>query len=240
MVMPRANDVIAVACFVLLAAFAVWTLIEVKRTRSAVPMLILIGGMLTAIVEPILDHVGAIWYPQIGSTAVFRAFNISLPIWAIAAYGLYVGALSSLIYRKMSGGMTARQLWIIYFSIWVFSLGLELPGLNFGIYRYYGDQPFNIFGFPLWWAMTNVTIPVLSAAVLNGYQQLLVGARSVLILALLPMIGAAGEAASGWPMWLALNSAVGPEVKLVAGFMTLGMSMLIVYLVSLKFCKPSA
>ena len=236
MVMPPANGVIAVICFVLLAAFTVWAANEARRTRSPVPLLILLGGTLTALVEPLLDHVGAIWYPQYGASPVMRAFNISLPVWAIAAYGLYVGALSTLVYRRMIAGMTPQQLWSAYFLIWVFNIGLELPGLNLNIYRYYGDPPFNLFGFPLCWAITNVTIPLLVAAVLTGYQELFVGVRALLIVPIVPMLGAAGEAASGWPVWLALNSGVGPGVKIVAGLITLSFSLLIAYLISLKFC----
>jgi hypothetical protein len=240
MVMPAANTAIAIICYVLLACFACWAAYEGRRTRSAIPLLVLVGGALTALNEPLLDHVGAIWYPQFGPAPVFRAFNVSLPVWAVAAYGLYVGGLSNIVYKWMSKGMSRTQLWSAYFSIWVFNLGLELPGLNLGIYRYYGDPALNFFGFPLCWAMTNVTIPILVSSVLIGYRGLFVGARALLLLPLVPMIGAAAESAAGWPSWLSLNAGVGPTTKLLAAFATLGCSMLITYLVGIKVCAKAS
>lgn len=237
MVMPPANDWVAVVTLTLLALFTAWTVRECWRDKSPVMLLILIGGTASFPIETIVDHVGAIWYPQHGAKTVFRAFNVSLSIWVVAAWGLYVGALSALLYRKMAAGITVKQLWTAYFSIWGFSLLLELPGLNLGIYHYYADQPFNILGFPLWWAMTNVTILVLVAAVINGYKDFFAGAKLVLIPVVVTMISAGAEAATSYPMWLALNSGSGPSTKLLCGFVTLGMSLLLVHMVSLKFCK---
>jgi hypothetical protein len=239
MVMPPANTIIAIICYVLLAAFAAWTLFEARRTRSPIPILILIGGLFTALQEPILGHVGSFWYPEIGPAPVLRAFNVSIPLWAVAVYGLYVGGLSVLVYRKLKSGLTPRQLWAACFLIWAFNLGLELPGLNLGIYRYYGDPTFNVFGFPLCWAMTNATIPMFVAAVLIAYQDILTGARTLLILPMMPMMGIAAEAATGFPMWLSMNSGSGASTKLLAGLATLGLSLLLTYLISLKFCQPA-
>ncbi len=239
MVMPPANTIIALICYVLLAAFAVWTVFEAKRVRSAIPVLILLGGILTALQEPILGHVGAFWYPQIGPKPVLRAFNISLPLWAVAAYGLYVGGLSVLVHRKVAAGVTAKQLWTAYFLIWFFNLGLELPGLHLHIYHYYGEQPFDVFGFPMTWAMTNVTIPMFVSAVLVGYKDFLTGWRMLLILPMMPMMGIAAEGGTGFPVWLAMNSNVGMPVKTFAACVTLGMSLLVTYMISLKFCIPA-
>ena len=239
MVMPPVNATVAIICYVLLALFTAWTLVESKRKQSPVPILILLGGVLTILQEPILGHVGSFWYPEIGPAPFFRAFNVSIPLWAVAAYGLYVGGLTVLVHRRMSAGMTVKQLWTVYFLIWVFNLGLELPGLNLGIYRYYNDPPFNVFGFPMIWAMTNVAIPVFASAVLIAYKDFLTGARALLILPLMPMMGMAAEGATGFPSWLALNSGVGSGTKFFAACTTLGMSLLVTYMISLKFCKPA-
>jgi hypothetical protein len=48
------------------------------------------------------------------------------------------------------------------------------------------------------------------------------------------------EIASGWPMWLALNSGDGYRATYFAALLTLGFSLLITYLVSLKFCVAPA
>ena len=239
MVMPPANTVIAVVCYVLLGAFMLWTLVESNRTRSPVPFLIMLGGLVTSFQEPFLAHVGSFWYPEIGSPTVMRFFNVSIPPWAIAAYGLYVGGLTVLVHRKMSTGITAKQLWTMYFMIWGFNLGLELPGLNLDIYRYYGDPPFNILGFPMTWAMTNVAIPMFASAVLIAYKDFLSGLRSLLIIPLMLMMGVAAEAATGLPTWLAMNGGAGAGAKFAAACITLSFSLLITHMISLKFCKSN-
>lgn len=239
MQMPaQANDIYALITYSLLALFALWTLRESLRMRSPLLLLILLGGTLSCMIEPIVDHVGGVWWPQYGAEHVFRAFNVAIPVWVVAAWGLYVGALATLLYRKMAAGITVKQLWVAYFAIWGFSLLLELPGLHLGLYRYYADQPFNVLGFPLWWAMTNVSILVIAAAILTGYREFFTGVKMLLVVPLMPMVSAGAEAATGFPMWLALNTGTGPTGKFAAGLMTLGLSLMVVHMVSLKFCVP--
>jgi hypothetical protein len=215
MVMPPINTFVAVANFVLLIGVTVWVAMESRRTRSAVPLLILAGAALTSLQEPIYDIVGAVWYPDHGTVAYIRAFNVSIPIWLIPGYAWYIGGLGNYMVKIVRQGVT-RPLWQYYFVFWVANFALEMPGLNLGIYRYYGDQPFRVLGFPLWMAVT------------NGLMPLMVGAT---------------QSAAGWPTWLALNSRVGVAGASVAAVISLGLAFCIIYLlseISPKLRSPAA
>ena len=238
MIMPPANDFFSVATLALLALLTAWTVYQCWRVKSPMYLLILIGGTLCFLQEPIVDHLGAVWYPQHqqGFT-VWRAFNVSLPLWVIPGYGLYVGGLAVYLYRKMSVGMTVKRLWVTYFLIWMVSLVMELPQLQAGTYVYFGDVPFKIGGFPLTWAMTNATIMMLSAAVLVAYKDFLVGPKLILVPIIVQMANAAAQMANGYPIFLALNSGAGSGTTLVAGCVTIGFCFLMIHMIGLKICK---
>ena len=123
-----------------------------------------------------------------------------------------------------------------YGLFWLANFALEMPGLNLGIYYYYGDQPFKLLGFPLWMAMTNAVMPILAGAVLNLFKDVLTGPRVLLAIPLMPMITATPQIAIGWPTWLALNSGGGPMVTHAAALVSLGLSITVVYLIGSKVC----
>jgi hypothetical protein len=86
-----------------------------------------------------------------------------------------------------------------------FDVLLEYPGTLSGAHTYYGDQPFEIGGFPWWWAWVNGTgflmvgfFLWLAAPHLHGWSRLL-----ILILPIKGFSAAYGIVA--WPSFMALN-----------------------------------
>jgi len=239
MVMPAYNTMIASSNFVVLGLVTIWSLYESRRTQTLLPLMIMIGAALSAFEEPIFDIVGAVWYPEHGQTPFFRAFNVSISMWLIPAYGWYIGGLGNLMYRKIGAGLTMSQLVMYYFLFWGANLALELPGLNLGIYQYYGDQPFKLFGFPLWMAMTNSVMPILGGALFNLYKDVLTGPRVLLTIPLMTMVTGIPQVAIGWPTWLALNYGGGMAATHVGALLSLGLSFTAVYLIGSKVCVPA-
>lgn len=240
MIMPgTANNMIALINYTVLAIVAFLMLRDGRRTRSWLPLFCLIGGMVAFLMEPIYDMVGSVWYPQHGQTPLFRAFNYSIPLWMLPAYAWYIAGQGYWMYKKYQQGVTAQQLWRFYAMFWVSNLLLEVPGLMLGIYYYYGAQPFKLFGFPLWMAMTNALMPILLGATFISLREVLTGRRVWIAAPLVPMIIGCSQIAAGWPTWLALNSGKGLAVTHAAALVSLGLSMTVVYLVSQKFCVPA-
>jgi len=240
MVMPSINTVVAIANFVVLAVVTVFVAREARRTRSWIPLLILVGAALASLQEPIYDIVGAVWYPERGTVSFNRAFNVSVPLWLIPGYAWYIGGLGNVMYRKMRAGSVHRPLWQYYFLFWLANFALEMPGLNLGIYRYYGDQPFRVLGFPLWMAVTNGLMPIMLGALFNRLRDVLVGPAALLAVVLVPMVVGATQIAAGWPTWLALNSGLGPGGTLAGALLSLGLALSVIYLLSaLRARTPS-
>jgi hypothetical protein len=221
-----------------LAVVMVWIIRDARSSRSLTPVLIMVGAALASLLECIYDVVVLAWWAQYGHVPLYRLFNISVPVWMIAAYPWFIGGQGYWLYKKFKQGATPALLWKMYFFAWFANMFLEIPALQIGnIYAYYGNQPFEIFGFPLWMAMTNSLMPILLAALIYGFDDVLRGARAWMIVPLVPMATGAAQIVAGWPIWLALHSGAGYGVTHAAALVTLGLSLVVTYLVSLKFCR---
>jgi hypothetical protein len=237
---PHYNIVLAVS-FGLLALALAWVLVDCRKTGRLLPLLILIGCAIASLEECLFDVFCNVWWAQYGVKPFYRILNISVPLWMLPAYGWFMGGGGYLMYRKLQAGITPRQLWLFYFSFWAANLALELPALWLGnIYTYYGPQPFQILGFPLWMAATNSLVPICLGFVFYSLDDTLRGPRALLAVAIAPMIVGAAEFTAAWPTWLALNAGVGYGVTRPAALVTFGLSFLVVYLVGLKFCTAAS
>ena len=160
-------------------------------------------------------------------------------MWLIPGYAWYIGGLGNFMYKKMRDGVTVKQLWGFYLIFWIANFILEMPGLNLNIYRYYGEQPFKVFGFPLWMAMTNGLMPLMIGALFNSLRSVLVGPAVLLTVVLVPMVVGTTQISAGWPTWLALNNGSGSAGTHVAALMSLASAAVVIFLISKKFCKSS-
>jgi len=240
MVMSAYYWPITAANFVLLAGIMIWVSREARRQQRILPVLIMGGAAIASLLECIFDVMVLVWWPQYGPAPEYRILNISVPIWMLAAYPWYIGGMGYWAYRAFHRGMTRGMLWKLYFFGWLANFALEMPPLQIGnIYAYYGDQPFRVLDFPIWMAMTNTMMPILAGALIHIFDDELRGWRSLIALALVPMAVGAAEIATGWPIWLALNSGLGYAATYPAGVVVLGLSLLANYLVSLKLCVAS-
>jgi hypothetical protein len=231
MVMPPINTAVAIANGAILALVALWVAKQARRDRSPIPLLILLGAAVSSLQEPIYDIVGAVWYPDHQSVAYLRAFNVSIPLWLIPGYAWYIGGLGNYMVKVMRDG-GGRPLWQYYFVFWLANFALEMPGLNLGIYRYYGDQPFRLFGFPLWMAVTNGLMPLMIGALFNSLRGVLKGPAVLLTVVLVPMVVGTAQIAAGWPIWLALNAGIGVSGTSAAALVSLAFAFCIIYVLS--------
>lgn len=238
MVMSPLYDLILGANFVILAAVLFWIVRDARRTQSLVPVVIMLGAALACLHECFYDTMVLVWWPQYGHTPLYRFFNISVPTWMLLAYPWYIGGQGYWFYRKLKAGMSTASLWKFYFFAWLANMALEIPALQIGnIYTYYGAQPMQILEFPLWMAFTNSLMPILLGALVLAFQELWEGWRVWLIVPLVPMATGTAQIIAGWPIWLALNSGMGYAATWPAAFAVLGLSVMVTYLVGVKFCR---
>jgi hypothetical protein len=187
--------------------------------RPTFLLLYLAGGLLVFF-EPMVDTVGAVWFPT-DSTVVFRAYNRVLPVWVLENYFCYFGIGVGATWIALREHITPRRLWTLFVLFIACDCGMETILLHLPtIYIYYGHQPLTLDRFPLWWAPVNSLIIIATALAIRQFDTTLRGARQLLIVPIAWTCSAACNAAAGWPSWLVINSHVGPLLRALGGIAT--------------------
>lgn len=180
---------------------------EWRRTRSPLPLVLLIGGAIAYLNEPIVDAMGLVWHPRLNQERVLNTLG-PLPLWGLFCYIVFFGAGTYVLFRLMRRGVARRQFWAGAAGLMTINLAIEIPLLPTHLYYYYGyhQQPMTVGHLPLFWLFLNVGGPVLAAAVLVAGERFFTGPR-LLLAALVPMTSyAAFSLAAGWPIFSALHS----------------------------------
>jgi hypothetical protein len=199
------------------------------------------GGALAALFEPVVDVLGLVYLKEHNALGTFTVLDRTMPLYICFVYPWYVGGLGYLAYRLFERGITAKalfQLWALDFAVDIF---LESPGILAGTYLYYGHQPFNIWGFPLWWGFVNPVMPMLAGALIYKLRPHLSGWKMALgIIPLIPMADGLANAATAWPTWIALNQTDVSYVWTYLGsLVTLGLALYCVWIISLVVARPA-
>lgn len=204
----------------------------------------IIGGAFAATMEPVVDVLGLVYLKENNALGTFTVLDRTMPLYICFVYPWYVGGLGYLAYKLFDRGVTAKtlfQLWALDFVVDIF---LESPGILLNTYSYYGHQPFNIWGFPLWWGFVNPVMPMVSGMLIYKLLPHLRQGPSWRMLGIIPLIPMADGLANGataWPMWISLNQTdVSYVWTYLAGFATLGLALYAVWMISLIVARPAS
>lgn len=208
------------------AGFLLWWLRSPaeRRVGPALPLL-LVGGMLSGLMEAWLDNVVLVGYPPEQNLPVLHAFGRSVPIFVPIGYGWFCGGLLYLVARAYQRDGSARQVWTLYGVIAV--VDFVAIGLSswIGILEFYGDPPMNVLGYPLWWAGIDGLDVVLGGAIVLVLLHHLQG-RHQAWLVLVPSIAlGAASGIIGWPISTALNSSWSMPTKYACALASIGLSI---------------
>lgn len=192
--------------------------------RSPVLLAATIGGGLCIILEPFWDVLGlGLFYSNGVPTSVSIAGR-TLPLWQFFAYFAYAGLTCYFFYWVSMTGLTARRVRNAVLGTFALNLAIELPITAMGVYEYFGPQPFNPTGFPLWWLFTNAggMLSGLVIAELVRRKGQWAGIAAVLIV---PSAFGGWEMMTGWPIYAALSSGKGLWVTYPAAVLTAALSL---------------
>lgn len=187
--------------------------------------LCLVGGGATAFFEPVTDHLAFVWFAPEGIWEMFTTFNRPMPWFILPCYIWFIGGQVVYLIYRVRRGASARQLWILYGVFVLTNVVMEVPALAAGIYTYYGPQPFQVAGLPLWFQSINAAVPLVATAVVLYLWPRLRGWRRLAVVAAFPSCHALGNAVAGWPMWSALNSTDNALAIHVAGLVSVGLAV---------------
>jgi hypothetical protein len=239
--MPKtAETIFNVFIFIPLGAFLGLAIRHIVTGKGPILLYCILGGALAATFEPIVDVLGLVFLKERHALGTFTILGRTMPLYICFVYPWFVGGLGYLCSRLFERGMTTRGLFTLWGVIGVVDVALETPGILLHTYLYYGHQPFDIWGFPLWWGFVNPVMPMLAGALIYKTRPYLPGWRLAAVILFIPMADGVANAAAGFPMWIALNqSDVSYVWTYLAGFITLGLSLLCVWLISLAVARPA-
>lgn len=198
----------------------------------------LIGGGIACLFEPIVDTLGLCYIRQNAATMTFSSMGRDFPLFINFVYIWYVGGLAYLAYRIYSTGVTRKMVFQLYLIDVFINIWLESPGVLMGAYEYYGPQPLNFWGLPLWWVCVNPLMPMTAGALIYRLSPYLPGWRLALVIAFIPMSDGIANGAAAWPMWTALNLDAPLVVTHLAWLVTLGLALTSVWILSFVVARP--
>lgn len=219
-----------------IAAATVWLGVLVvafrlaRRHRSAIPFAMLAGGAITFGFEPVVDVLGKCYLPETEQWTLFTALGRDMPVYGAFVYSAFFGGFSIMSWNHLSRGGAPSGLWKLYaIAILINTFLFETPAVTADIYTYYGDQPWDLWGFPLWWPFVNTAGPLAAGALaytLGRHGR--ISGRALLGLAFVcePIFDGMSNGLSGLPTWLALNSGVSTPVVWAAGTATIALACL--------------
>jgi len=240
--MPKtAETIFNVFIFIPLGIALAIAVRHIVRGKGPVLLYCIVGGLFAATMEPIVDVLGLVYLKEVNAFQTFTILDRTMPLYICFVYPWYVGGLGYLAYRLFERGITAKALFQLWALDCVVDVFLETPGILAGTYLYYGHQPFDIWGFPMWWGFVNPVMPMVAGALIYKLKPHLGGSPWKLlgIVPLIPMADGLANGATAWPMWIALNQTdVSYVWTYLAGFATLGLALYAVWMISLVVARP--
>ncbi len=194
----------AMAALVILAL--IYSIYEWRAGRGPLALILLAGGAISYLNEPMLDVLGLLWHPRPGQDVAIDTLG-PVPMWGLGIYTVFFGTGTYLLYRAITIGMTRRAFWIGIAILFVVDMAVELPLIGAGLYKYYGFRtpPFDVGGLPMYWLFMNAGAPLLGACTLAAAPRVFAGVHVLRALALPMMMFAGFSLATGWPIFTALH-----------------------------------
>lgn len=233
MVMPQAAQHFFLVANTVVCVFALMFAERMRRkTGSSTGYLLLLAGAAAVVNEPVVDILGLCWFAANGAIPLFKAWGVTIPLFMLPVYCWYVGGQSMIAFGAIARGATSARLFRLYAWFALVNIALEVPGLQLGIYAYYGQQPFQFLGFPFWWPICNALMPIVMAAIAFRLLPHLQGAGVLLLILVGPLAAGLTNGAIAIPVWVSLNSGMPPWGARIAGLVSFTLGMMLAFLVT--------
>ena len=204
-----ANDIVAMLFTVWAGGFGIavipWALYRWFKKRDDVPLMIIFGGLLCSLIEPMLDHLGHLWYPTNLPGPAFVGYNLHIPYLIPPCYVFFIGMTGYWAYLQMKKGLTLKSVFLVWFLISMTDVIMEMPGTATQAYIYYGDASFKIFGFPLAWGWLNGTSMLSVGFLLWLTEPHLKGLNRLYLIPMVVIAMGASYGITAWPYFMSLN-----------------------------------
>jgi hypothetical protein len=210
-----------------------WAFGGERRRQGWVLPLIFAGSALSAVmIEPIYDNTLLYWYPNVNELAFFRGYGRTIPLYVPFGYAWFFGGSAYVVWRVIEGGATARRIWILFAGTvmvdWLAVSICEWLKLS----AFYGNQPYHLFGAPLWFSFCDATGGFVLGAALAVFLPYLRGVQRFWLLILPSFTYASTLGSTTAPVSLALNSGWSTSLVWACGTATMLMCMIAVHVIA--------
>lgn len=210
-----------------------WAMGRERRERGWVLPLVFAGTALSAVmIEPIYDNTLLYWYPDENPLSFFRGYERTIPWYVPLGYAWFFGGSAYLVWRVIENGASAGRIWQLFLATaavdWLAVSICEWLELS----AFYGNQPFHLFGSPIWFSFCDATGGFVLGAALAKLMPYLTGASRLWLLILPSFTYAATLGSTTAPVSLALNSAWSPLATWLAGAATMAMCMVAIHVIA--------
>jgi hypothetical protein len=202
------------------AASALFCFHRAWKTRSLMPIYILIGGGLCSLYEAYADVLGLAIYPEIGVPMLIDELGRRIPLFVLYIYLFFFPAPFLLLIDRIEAGITFRQWLGIAVFAFVSAVVFEFLPLHYRVWTYYGDYPVTILGHPPVWGLMNAQSVLCGAAALTLILRQLKPAQHIYLIALVPMVFFGLHFAVAMPTYTALLSTTNPMIIALGNLLT--------------------
>ena len=226
LVIELAFGAVALAALVYCATIA-------RRERKIWPLAIYAGAMLALPYEAVCDLLGNVAYPSEASqhTAI-DVLGQPLPFYVAFIYMFYLSAPVVWLMRRFEAGITPRQL-ATYYGVGVVLAASFEPIITANKWWFYfGYQPLDFTGMPMWWWFVNPMCVFGIAALLHLVRTRALR-RDVESLIFVPLVGLALFAvhgSGGFPQYLTINQS-SHALAIVGTFGSIAVSLAYIWLI---------
>ena len=176
------NDIAVIVLLASIVGLLVWAIV---RREWLLPIL-LAGAFAASLVEAQLDLLSRIWWAE-DLTRSYTMFDRPIPLMASLGYTMLVGGGTYSAYRLIVSGATRQRLLIVAGTFFVVESAFEMVWLNIGFYEYYGPQPLEVAGFPLYWGAINAVGAITAGYVVYLIRHKLQGSLMLAAFAIPPL-----------------------------------------------------
>ena len=240
MVLPPVAQTVALWLNAIMVVVAIGYLLwQTKRRGDLVPIYVAIGAIVAILYEPLADHLVLVFFPPEGQVTSIEAYGRRIPLYLHLSYLWYLAPFAIGFLDWAKKGITARAWWTTWAVIWVLATAFEEVFIKYGLWVYYGEQPFRLIELPLWIPFTFVCFVFAIAAGVDGIVKFIPRRHHWLIVPAVPMLITGSHTAVSLPAAMALNSTQDPAVLYIAGTASIVLSLLFIWTLSLLYVKQT-
>ncbi|BDB44132.1 MULTISPECIES: hypothetical protein [Mycobacterium] len=200
--------------------------------RTVFPLLICVGAFLTVLLEAPADVLGNAVHSQLGQRNAFTVRGAPVPWGVVLTYGFYAATLPVALFDRIRAqSLSPRFWWGAYVASLLAVCAIEQIPVHYGLWHYFGYQPFKIWEMPVSMVFANAACVVVPALLVYKLYPVLTGWRQLLVIGLIPSGTMAGWAAAS----LAIMNALGTDTEAnhgvvqLASIATVGLSLLVTW-----------